>query len=325
MKIGIETESFHLLFQYGKMNILDFIRKASEMGFDGVELNKIPGWGIEKSLGQMGDDTPENLDAIRDEIKKYGLYAEIDTNGTSEADLKKALRVANHIGANVIRTYIKFDKFDGTVYKQTIEDLKNIVPELKKYRIKIALENHEYETSIEVIEIIKEVNSYWVGLHYDFGNSMMAWEDPVVAAEAMAPYTYTTHFKDHIIVEDPDSTYGYVVCGVPAGEGNIDLEKTFQIMVEKSPLERINMEMCYPYCTNFKREPGAGGVNKVGEGAFKVGEAPYDRNIIKPLDYYFPHKVVDEEFLNKMMEDQLKAAEVGCKYLKSLRDKYCNK
>ena len=83
--------------------------------------------------------------------------------------------------------------------------------------------------------------------------------------------------------------------------------------------------MCYPYCTNFKREPGAGGVNKVGEGAFKVGEAPYDRNIIKPLDYYFPHKVVDEEFLNKMMEDQLKAAEVGCKYLKSLRDKYCNK
>lgn len=325
MKIGIETESFHLFFQYGKMNILDFIRKAAEIGFEGVELNMIPGWGIEKSLGQMGDDTVENLDAIRDEIKKYGLYAEIDTNGTSEADLKKALRVANHIGANVIRTYIRFNKFDAKAYKQTTEDLKNIVPELKKYRIKIALENHEYETSEELVKIIKEVNSVWVGLHYDFGNSMMVWEDPVKAAKNMAPYTYTTHFKDHIIVEEPETEYGYLVCGVPAGTGNIDLEECFKIMVENSPLERINMEMCFPYCTTFKREPGTGGIEKVGEGAFKIEKAPYDRNIIKPLDYYFPHKVVSDEIIEKMMEDQLKGAEIGYKYLSSLRDKYCSK
>lgn len=325
MKIGIETESFHLFFQYGKMNILDFIRKAAEIGFEGVELNMIPGWGIEKSLGQMGDDTVENLDAIRDEIKKYGLYAEIDTNGTSEADLKKALRVANHIGANVIRTYIRFNKFDAKAYKQTTEDLKNIVPELKKYRIKIALENHEYETSEELVKIIKEVNSVWVGLHYDFGNSMMVWEDPVKAAKNMAPYTYTTHFKDHIIVEEPETEYGYLVCGVPAGTGNIDLEECFKIMVENSPLERINMEMCFPYCTTFKREPGTGGIEKVGEEAFKIEKAPYDRNIIKPLDYYFPHKVVSDEIIEKMMEDQLKGAEIGYKYLSSLRDKYCSK
>ncbi len=327
MKIGIETESFHLLFQYGKMNVLDFIRKAAEIGFEGVELNIIPGWGIDKALGQVGDDTVENLDAVRDEIRKHNLYAEIDTNGTSEADMKRALRVANHIGANVIRTYIRFSKFDAETYKQTTEDLKNIVPELKKYRIRIALENHEYETSEELVKIIKEVNSPWVGLHYDFGNSMMAWEEPVKAAEIMAPYTYCTHFKDHIIVEDKDAPYGYVVCGVPVGEGNIDLDRCFQIMVENSPLERINMEMCFPYCTPFKREPGAGGVNAVGEGAFKVGEAPYDRNIIKPLEYYYPHKVegITEEFLEKMMEDQIKGAEKGFKALKALRDKYCSK
>lgn len=325
MKIGIETESFHLLFQYGKMNVLDFIRKAAEIGFEGVELNIIPGWGIDKALGQVGDDTVENLDAVRDEIRKHNLYAEIDTNGTSEADMKRALRVANHIGANVIRTYIRFGKFDAEAYKQTTEDLKNIVPELKKYRIRIALENHEYETSEELIKIIKEVNSPWVGLHYDFGNAMMAWEEPVKAAEIMAPYTYCTHFKDHIIVEDKDAPYGYVVCGVPVGEGNIDLDRCFQIMVENSPLERINMEMCFPYCTPFKREPGAGGVDKVGEGSFKVEDAPYDRNIIKPLDYYYPHKVVSEEFLEKMMEDQIKGAEKGFKALKALRDKYCSK
>ncbi|MGL5657258.1 MAG: sugar phosphate isomerase/epimerase family protein [Fusobacteriaceae bacterium] len=323
MKIGIETESFHLYFQYGKMDVLDFIRKAAELGFEGVELNIIPGWGIDKALGQVGDDTVEHLDKVRDEIAKYNLYAEIDTNGTSYEELSRALRVAHHIGADVIRTYIKFDKFDATVYEQTTKDLKEIVPLLKKYRIKIALENHEYEVSDEIIEIVKEVNSYWVGLHYDFGNAMMAWEDPIEAAEKMAPYTYTTHFKDHIIVEDKESKYGYVVAGVPVGQGNLDLEKAFKIMVEKSPLQRINMEMCFPYCTDFKREPGAGGVNKVGEGAFKIGEPFYDRNIIKPLQYYYPHKAVDEAFLEQMMKDQLEGAKIGAEYLKKLRDKIC--
>ncbi len=323
MKIGIETESFHLYFQYGKMDIFDFIRKAAELGFEGVELNIIPGWGLHPELGQVGPDNKEHLDKVRDEIKKYNLYAEIDCNGTSYAELSKAVRVAHHIGADVIRTYIKFDEFDETLYEQTRKDLKEIVPLLEKYRIKLGLENHEYEVSDEIIDIVKEVDSYWVGLHYDFGNAMMAWEDPIEAAEKMAPYTYTTHFKDHIILEDADAKYGYLVCGVPAGTGNIDLDRAFQIMVEKSPLKRINMEMCFPYCTDFKREPGAGGVHKVGEGAFKLGESPYDRNIIKPLDYYFPHKAVDEAFIEKMMADQFEGAKKGAEYLKSLRDKYC--
>ena len=39
---------------------------------------------------------------------------------------------------------------------------------------------------------------------------MMAWEEPVKAAENMAPYTYSTHFKDHIIIEEPNDKYGYV-------------------------------------------------------------------------------------------------------------------
>ncbi|UUV16827.1 sugar phosphate isomerase/epimerase [Fusobacteria bacterium ZRK30] len=323
MKIGIETESFHLYFQYGKMDVFDFIRKAAEMGFEGVELNMIPGWGIDSELGQLGDDNKEHLDKVRAEIDKYNLYAEIDCNGTSHEELSKAVRVAHHIGADVIRTYIKFDEFDAAAYEQTTQDLKDIVPVLEKYRIQVGLENHEYETADELIKIVKEVNSHWVGLHYDFGNAMMAWEDPIEAAEKMAPYTYTTHFKDHIIVKDEDAKYDYLVCGVPAGTGNIDLDKAFKIMVEKSPLKRINMEMCFPYCTDFKREPGAGGIYKVGEGAFKLGEAPYDRNLIKPLDYYFPHKVVDDAVIEKMMADQFEGAKKSAEYLKSLRDKYC--
>lgn len=127
--------------------------------------------------------------------------------------------------------------------------------------VRIALENHEYETADELVEVIKKVDSPWIGLHYDFGNAMMAWEDPVEAAKKMAPYTFTTHFKDHIVIPCPEDKYGYVVCGVPAGEGNIDLAECLRVMLDGSTLQRLNIEMCYPYCAQFKRTPGAGGVN----------------------------------------------------------------
>lgn len=259
--------------------------------------------------------------------------------------LVEVLEVTNKLGAEVVRSYIPikpaknieslsgaegaydFAKvrcdFDENSYAEGIEKVRKIIPLLEKYRIKLALENHEYETSEELVAVIKEINNPWVGLLYDFGNSMMTWEEPVKAAENMAPYTYSTHFKDHIIIEEPNDKYGYVVCGVPAGTGNIDLESCFNIMMKNSSLTRINVEMCYPYCAQFKRTPGVGGVAKVGEGAFKVEKHPYDYNIIKPSQYYYPHEI-SEEMLEKMLVDQMKGVEVSVKYLKALREKYMN-
>ncbi|MDA1467599.1 sugar phosphate isomerase/epimerase [Brachyspira hyodysenteriae] len=39
------------------------------------------------------------------------------------------------------------------------------------------LENHEYETSKELVWVVEKLSSPWIGLLFDFGNSMMAWED----------------------------------------------------------------------------------------------------------------------------------------------------
>ena len=88
-------------------------------------------------------------------------------------------------------------------------------------------------------------------------------------------------------------------------------------MVEKSDLKRINLEMCYPYCAQFKRSPGTGGVFKVGEGAFKVEKQLYDYDMIKPLQYYYPHEV-SEELLEELIVKQIEGVKTGVKYLKSL-------
>ncbi|KRF42184.1 sugar phosphate isomerase/epimerase family protein [Paenibacillus sp. Soil787] len=315
MKIGLETESFHLQFISGRMDIFQFIRKTAELGLDGVMINIVrwpglPGWGTLESF------EPEYLMRVRDEIRKYGFFAEIDTNGTDPGHLTQVIEAAHQIGADVIRTYCCFGKYDAERLRRAPEDIKRLVPLLKKYRIRLAVENHEEEITDEIIQIIKEVGSPWVGAHCDIGNGMMAWEDPVEAVRKLAPYANTTHFKDHIVVHDGED---YRVCGVPAGTGNIDLEQCFKILVEESTLTRINVEMCFPYAIFFKREPGTGGVFQVGEGAFKVERPPYELDIIKPLDYYYP----PAHLMDKMIEDQEKGVEQSVKYTLALRDKYC--
>jgi len=315
MKIGLETESYHLQFISGKMDIFGFIRKTAELGLDGVMINIVkwpdmPGWGTLASF------EPEYLKKVKAEIQKYGFFAEIDTNGTDPDHLAEVIEVAHQIGADIIRTYTCLEGYDAVRLKQAPGNIRQIVPLLQKYRIKLAVENHEDEIADEVIQIIEEVNSPWVRAHCDIGNGMMAWEDPVEAVKKLAPYAFTTHFKDHIIVHDGED---YRVCGVPVGTGNIDTEQIFKILVEQSTLTRINVEMCFPYATQFKREPGTGGVFAVGEGAFKVEQPPYDLSVIKPLDYYDP----PQELMEQMIEDQAKGVEQSVKYTLALRDKYC--
>ncbi|MDG4849305.1 sugar phosphate isomerase/epimerase family protein [Peribacillus frigoritolerans] len=315
MKIGLETESYHLQFITGRMNIFGFIRKTAELGLDGVMINIVPWPGL-SGWGTLESFEPEYLERVRKEIQKYGFFAEIDTNGSDPEHLKKVIEAAHRIGADVIRTYTCLGEYDPERLKKAPGDIKKILPILEKYRIKLAVENHEEELTDEVIQIINEVNSPWVSAHCDVGNGMMAWEDPVEAVRKLAPYAFTTHFKDHIIIHDGED---YRVCGVPVGTGNIDTEECFKILVEKSTLTRINVEMCFPYAVNFKRELGAGGVFAVGEGAFKVEQPPYDLSVIKPLDYYYPPK----ELLEQMIEDQEKGTVQSVKYTLALRDKYC--
>lgn len=315
MKIGLETESYHLQFIAGRMNVFQFIRKTAELGLDGVMLNinpwpGLPGWGVLESFA------PEYLAEVRKEIQNYGFFAELDTSGTDPEHLTQVIEAAHQIGADVVRTYACMGTYDPEKLRNAPGDINNVVPLLKKYRIRLAVENHEEELADEVIQIINEVNSPWVGVHCDIGNAMMAWEDPVEAVRKLAPYAFTTHFKDHIIIQDVDE---YQVCGVPVGTGNIDTEACFQLLMEHSTLTRINVEMCFPYAVSFKRKPGAGGIFQVGEGAFKVEQPPYDLGAIRPQDYYYP----PAQLLDKMIEDQERGVEKSVKYTLALRDKHC--
>ena len=322
MKIGLDTESCHLLFHNGLIDIFGFIKKAAELELDGIMINIIGGMDgdneeyIHPKWGCLRGNDPEYLKIVKKELRNYGLYAEVAMRGIDPEYLAEAIELTHEIGADLLRTYCCFGKYNPKILKKAPENFKKIVPLLKKYRIKFAIENHEEETADEIIEIIEKVGSPWVGAHCDIGNSMMAWEEPVSAVRKLAPYAFTSHFKDHIIIDDGGE---YKVCGTPLGKGNVDIDECFKILFEKSTLTRVNIEQNFPFLSIFKREKGTGGVSKIGEGAFKVEKPLFDFEKHNPHDYYYP----PEKYLEKMIKEQEKGLQESVKHIKEIRNKYC--
>ena len=302
MKIGIETESCHLLFQNKKMDIFAFIEKAAEYGYDGVMINIIEKKNLTDGLGALGKDDIAHLLRVRDALRQHNLFVEVDARGTEYTHLAHVLKVADTIGADLVRTFVMTSTnyshsnlcgtFDRKGFKNVVNDLQKIIPLLKKYRIRLAIENHELETIDEINWLVSQVNSPWVGITLDIGNTINAWEDPLSACEKAAAKTFTVHLKDSIVCKCEDK---YYVSGAPLGQGSIDIKNACKILYEKSTLTRFVVEICHPYASTFKRPIGTGGIKELGQGAFEVKEPFFPPEEVRPIDYYtYDGKLLDE-------------------------------
>ena len=71
MKIGLDSESCHLLFHHGLIDIFGFMKKAAELELDGVMINIIGGMEgdneeyIHPKWGCLGGADPEHLELQR--------------------------------------------------------------------------------------------------------------------------------------------------------------------------------------------------------------------------------------------------------------------
>lgn len=323
MRIGIETESCHLWLQNKRIDIFGFIEKAAEFGYDGVMINIIEKKNQTEGLGALGADDPVHLAKVAQAIRSHGMFVELDTRGTDPQHLTHVLEIAELLGADVVRTFVMsgsgyshgnlVGSFNKEAFDQAGQQLRELVPVLERKRIRLAIENHELETSAEILALVQQIGSPWVGVHLDVGNVMMAWEDPLEATRRVAPYTVTTHMKDHIICRNGPEGEA-VVCGVPLGQGNLDLPAICRELYRHSTLQRLIIEMCYPYASPFQRPAGTGGVQQVGEGAFAVKPAPFPPEAVKPLDYY----LYEGELLEQMLAAQLEGMRTSGAYLREI-------
>jgi sugar phosphate isomerase/epimerase len=158
------------------------------------------------------------------------------------------LHAAETIGSGVVRCFFGMasDRLLDTPVAVQIDDgirtLREVAPLAERLGIRIAVENHGMGDLLapELRKVIEAVGSDHVGVCFDSGNPAYAAEDPVYAAEILAPYVVTSHIRDTRVWR---TEQGAMAQWVPVGAGNVDLRRVLDILLEHAPDLAVNLEI----------------------------------------------------------------------------------
>jgi len=236
VKIGIDSYCYHRFFgevypqqqePSHQMSLEDFVDRAHALQVDGVSL---------ESCFIPQKDDPGYLNSVKNRLDDYSLdrvYAwghadglEGGQNKTEYDEMIRSLGHAKEIGANVMRVVGSSFTFRFENHQEQIARLgkmfKGAVQIAADYNIKLAIENHIDFTGQEILQLLEEVDSPYLGLNFDTGNFARLLDDPVQAMEKLAPHTLATHIKDLKINPEAAVNDWYFFSTTPVGDGFID-------------------------------------------------------------------------------------------------------
>jgi len=206
--------------------------------------------GVQVGIGVRDEVQAESL---RARAEASSMYLEgIVTLPRDDADLERfeaELRTAKKAGCEVVRTVMltgrRYETFkDMAAFRKfaasSFHSLKLAAPLVARHGVLLAVENHKDWRADELIDILKRIGNDHVGVCLDTGNSVALLEDPMDVVEALAPRSFTTHFKDMGVQQFRD---GFLLDEVPFGRGMVDLARVVQCMRKARPAIRFNIEM----------------------------------------------------------------------------------
>jgi sugar phosphate isomerase/epimerase len=143
---------------------------------------------------------------------------------------------ARLIGAKVMRVVGSSLRFRNQPHAPQIERLtamfREAVTVAEDYGIRMAIENHIDFTADEMLRLLSEVNSPWLGINFDTGNFLRLLDDPVKGMAKLAPYVYATHIKDLKPQKGVAADEWYFFSCTPVGDGLVDNGKLVRLLAE---------------------------------------------------------------------------------------------
>ncbi|MGL3111912.1 sugar phosphate isomerase/epimerase family protein [Bradyrhizobium sp. BR 1432] len=219
---------YHYRYKPG-FDVFSSIDIAAELGFDGINVSAhFPGY-IELSGRE-----PDHLRKVRRHLEHRGLLIDIETRGTDVAHLSDCLAMAANVGAGHLRTYTKGSSDRRQRVSEAKRSLSQVSPIAERVGIPVLLENHEDLCGAEVAEILSSVNSPWIRALFDYVNSILFFEHPCHALEAMQPWVCSAHLKDCVLLPPLRGSGEGTLLGVPIGAGVAPVAELTQKLVELS-------------------------------------------------------------------------------------------
>lgn len=224
----------------GFRDAVDLLEHCHAIGAGGVQVG-VRNW------------TEQFAKSVRDTRERLGLYLEgsiaLPKKSEDLPTFEKEIRAAKEAGATVVRTvclngrrYEDFHTLEAfrAFAKASMMALRLAEPVVRKHKIKLAVENHKDWRAPELREIMKKLDSEWVGVNIDFGNNVALIEDPMEVVKSLAPFVFSTHVKDMGVQAYDD---GFLLSEVPLGEGILDLRQMFDVCRAQNAHVTFNLEM----------------------------------------------------------------------------------
>ncbi len=218
----------------------DFVDYCHSLGLGGAEVRGGP------------PTTPEGIAKLRDKLQSYDMHVIFNIRlPNSEADLPaydaqvKAAKEVGAYGLHAAMTGRRYEQFSALdAYQKSFEHNQRQValaePVLRKYQVRLAIENHKGWRAVEQAAWMKRLASDYVGVHLDFGNNVSFCEDPMFTLETLKPWIFSGHLKDMAVAPYED---GFLLSEVPLGEGFLDLKTMVDKLRQKDPNMVFDLEM----------------------------------------------------------------------------------
>ncbi len=174
--------------------------------------------------------------------------------GSAAEHLQLGVRMAKALGSPAFRVILgdRNDRLSKGGIQARIADTVAVLKANKAYcvdrGVKIAMENHAGDMhSSELVELIEEAGSDFVGANMDSGNAVWTLEDPVENLRNLGKYAITTSLRDTALWE---SKNGVTAQWTAMGEGSTDLKAYFELYARLCPATAVNIETI----SGFNRE-----------------------------------------------------------------------
>ena len=246
MKVGIDSYCYHRFFGevYDEqvappktMTLEDFINRARELEVDGVSLESC-------FIPRFDDGYLSEIKGMLDEFDLDRVFAwghpdglEGGKNEKMFDEMIEMIEYAKAVGARVMRVVGSSLMFRFESHEQQIERLSKMFSEAvkvaEKAGVRMAVENHIDFNSDEIITLLKNVDSPYLGINFDTGNFVRVLDDPIQAMEKLVTYVYATHIKDLRIQQGvPVNEWYFFSCTPIGGGGIVDNQKLAQKLEE---------------------------------------------------------------------------------------------
>ena len=269
MKHCLFSISYAGLWGQDRLDLLDFIDRSAELGYDGVMIA-----GKRPHLSPL-DATPERLKEVAARLDQAGIECPViggytDFSGAAPpmvpvpemqiAYVESLARIAAQVGAKYVRVFSGYEK-EGEplihVWERIVASLQECADRAAAYGVTLAVQNH-HDMGVctdAMAELHADIDRDNCKLGFDAWSLALRGEDVYEAAKRMAPHTAITTNADYVKIpraryrpdlENYESMEPPLVRAVSFGDGFIDYDAFFRGLRDGGFDGISTYEMCAP-------------------------------------------------------------------------------